>query len=1085
MTSSAARPRHAIWPFALFCGAVATLVVLTAGGRPMSAMPIETKVHRAAPIKVQEPSDTPLARSLAALKEKIDANKPAEAAPLAVQALQAAIQAKDTHWILPLAAAIPSLYAQANDLADAEVYYHSLIRALLFGDITGPDNELDREVRFMTAAFVEHGRAADAIASVDKLVASLKTSEKSRNEAGAFLFHAQAQQFQQYILYDYSIQSIQKALDLAKKSYAPDSPAMATLLNDVGYDYLAATRFQEAEEPLKESLRIREQSDPDNLVEIGTTCQNLTTVFIVLNDLTDAEQYVNRALAARKQALGVKNLKYLESKHTLATVLELKHQSKQAIAILEEARVGYHDAKDAIGEAGMMARLAGFYADEGDVAKSEQLAIEAVKLLDGASDDADSVVILSNLLEWRIGQELARGDVAGADADAEKVLATIKGRVAPDHNLMLASLGAAMRVDLAKGDSDHLLEHGQKLLAGMESQFSQMLNQSGSNPQPFYFNGPFDVFLRAAATVKGREVFSFDRTLQVVQWLELGSGSLALRQMAARASAARPELEAQVRDVQDLDNRSRAIDARLSGLEGAPESQRDEASIAVLRGDLQNIQRELTARQAAIKQAFPEYASLVSAAPLGTVALQALLHGNEAVVKFYVPDKPDVDSKAFVWVVTKDAKAWAELSLPPQEISDLVAALRCGLDFAAWDDQGSARCEKLLNVADANVPGSGDPLPFDLQRAFKLYRGLFAPVEGLIADKDLIIVPSGPLTQLPFHVLVTAEAKPPNDGDAGAGGGAEKWRSAAWLARTHAISILPSIASLQALRASAGPSRADKPFIGFGDPLLDGQQNDPKLGAYYKELAARARDRQACPATDKVQTVLVEHHETGSVGSIYRGRQADVDELREWSPLPETVDEVCEVGRQLGASADDIYLGSRATEGKLKDLSENGTLKRYATVHFATHGALSGDVKGTAEPGLILTPPPSGTTDLAKLARDDGFLSASEIATLSLDANMVVMAACNTAGDSDETSESLSGIARAFFYAGARSLLVSHWEVYSEATVKLMTNMAEATAVGRAEALRQSMLAMIDHGTEAEAHPAYWAPFTLIGEGAK
>jgi CHAT domain-containing protein len=107
-------------------------------------------------------------------------------------------------------------------------------------------------------------------------------------------------------------------------------------------------------------------------------------------------------------------------------------------------------------------------------------------------------------------------------------------------------------------------------------------------------------------------------------------------------------------------------------------------------------------------------------------------------------------------------------------------------------------------------------------------------------------------------------------------------------------------------------------------------------------------------------------------------------------------------------------------------------------VHFASHGALTGQVQGSAEPGLILTPPEKGTSHIA-LERDDGYLTASEITALKLDADWVILSACNTAGGADENAEALSGTARAFFYAGARALLVSHWEVGSDAAVKLIT----------------------------------------------
>src|SRR5262249_43194857 len=146
------------------------------------------------------------------------------------------------------------------------------------------------------------------------------------------------------------------------------------------------------------------------------------------------------------------------------------------------------------------------------------------------------------------------------------------------------------------------------------------------------------------------------------------------------------------------------------------------------------------------------------------------------------------------------------------------------------------------------------------------------------------------------------------------------------------------------------------------------------------------------------------------------------------------------------------------------------------------HGALAGQVGGNSEPGLILTPPPTATE------RDDGYLSASEIAQLKLDADWLILSACNTAAGSAEGAEALSGLGRGVVYAGARALLVSHWAVASDPTVKLVTGaigrMTSDGRLGRAEAMRQSMLALVDKGEVYEAHPAFWAPFVVVGEGA-
>ena len=138
-----------------------------------------------------------------------------------------------------------------------------------------------------------------------------------------------------------------------------------------------------------------------------------------------------------------------------------------------------------------------------------------------------------------------------------------------------------------------------------------------------------------------------------------------------------------------------------------------------------------------------------------------------------------------------------------------VAALRCGLDHQRGTGRGE-RCGKILKGAYSGRLIPGKPLPFDLARAHKLYSALFGEVQDLIKDKHLLIVPSGPLTQLPFQVLVT---KAPTSGD---------HRAVAWLAREHAVTVLPAVSSLKALRRVGRPSAAPRPMIGFGNPLLDG-----------------------------------------------------------------------------------------------------------------------------------------------------------------------------------------------------------------------------------------------------------------------
>jgi len=400
-----------------------------------------------------------------------------------------------------------------------------------------------------------------------------------------------------------------------------------------------------------------------------------------------------------------------------------------------------------------------------------------------------------------------------------------------------------------------------------------------------------------------------------------------------------------------------------------------------------------------------------------------------------------------------------------------VAALRCGLDIAAWTDDGIWRCAHALDIRRDQAPVEGQPLPFDASRAHALYTTLFGEILDLVAGKHLLIVPSGPLTQLPFHVLVTAPPK-------------SDYRSTAWLSRDHAITVLPAVSSLKALRRVARASMASLPMIGFGNPLLDGDQNHPRHGTYYKRQAQLARDRQRCPDLPQGNSSSMVVHRSGIGPVVTYGGLAELAHLKVLTPLPETADELCTVAGGLGADPGDVRLGGRASERKVKTLSASGELATYRIVHFATHGALAGQINALTEPGLILTPPKTASSE------DDGYLSASEIAGLKLDADWVILSACNTAAGGQEEigaagTEALSGLARAFFYAHARALLVSHWQVNSDATVKLITTaLSTMSQHGRAEALRQAMLALIDKGEARESHPSYWAPFVVVGEGA-
>ena len=377
----------------------------------------------------------------------------------------------------------------------------------------------------------------------------------------------------------------------------------------------------------------------------------------------------------------------------------------------------------------------------------------------------------------------------------------------------------------------------------------------------------------------------------------------------------------------------------------------------------------------------------------------------------------DFGTKSYAWIITRDGADWAELKISSRNLGEQVRALR------AWVVDPSQR--------------------FDAALAYKIYQETFAAFgEKIAAKKRLSIVTNGALTSLPPQLLITKDAS------------GKSLKEMDWLIRSHAITVLPSVASLKILRSGSQTSSARKPIIAFADPVFS---KAPRA----QQLATR------------------------SITSFYRGTQVDVAAIGEYLPqLPGTRKEAQQIAEDLKADPADIKLGLAATEAAVKQAK----LDQYRIVYFATHGLVAGDLeafaKDKAEPALALSIPEK-PNDF-----DDGLLTASEIAQLKLDADWVVLSACNTAAEDKPGAEALSGLARAFFYAGARSLIVSHWSVSDGATARLMIGTFRASArdpqLSHAEALRQSMLAMIDGAkSDAEADPRLWAPFVVLGEPAK
>ena len=370
--------------------------------------------------------------------------------------------------------------------------------------------------------------------------------------------------------------------------------------------------------------------------------------------------------------------------------------------------------------------------------------------------------------------------------------------------------------------------------------------------------------------------------------------------------------------------------------------------------------------------------------------------------------------------------------------SGWVFALRNGTIALAKIDGGIDKVGPLVTAIRTSIEKTeANALPtFDIADARRLYDltlgGVAAELQGA---SSLVIAPTGPLLSLPFEVLLTGPA------DLG------KLAEAPWLVRRATITHVPAPTNFVSLRKVANTSAATKPWFGFGDfrPVSMGQ-------------AQASFPVGPC----------------GDSGRLLAALPA----------LPGAVKELDNARAVLNAPPSDELTGDAFTAEQVLKMP----LKDYRVLHFAAHALLPTDLRCQTEAAIVTSPPP-GSAD-AKGA----LLSASKLLGLDLDANLVIMSACNSGGPGGGAGESLSGLARSFFFAKARSLLVTHWEVSDQVAALLVVltinDMKEKPGEGVTGALREAQLSLLDRAATGKlpaeiAHPFFWAPFAVIGDGGE
>ncbi|WP_233859584.1 CHAT domain-containing protein [Paraburkholderia sp. HD33-4] len=517
----------------------------------------------------------------------------------------------------------------------------------------------------------------------------------------------------------------------------------------------------------------------------------------------------------------------------------------------------------------------------------------------------------------------------------------------------------------------------------------------------------------------------------------------AIQASSMRAAATSSQTADVVRQEQDLALRASALRVHLARLSATRPSPQIQQVTSELVDELKRTQQEQDAAHRLLVMHLGERGAALESPGVGVGAVAKALHPDEVLVATFVSS-----DRIFIWSIDPSGSILFRASSGGREqISRLVALVRASTEIHG-DTFASIK-------------------PFDVAAAYAIYeQGLMPVRSGWDRAHSLVIVPDEALGFVPFGLLPVERPSHTTDAQAMFDG----YRQVAWLARTHATSSVPSAAAFVSLRQASPASAARKKFIGFGDPLFSAAQS---------AAGAPQMSQRGANAIRVLDTRITSRGALDSQALV----SAHLDDLM---PLPETADEVRKVARALCADeSSDVLLGTAATVSAAK----SGLLADRRVVMFATHGLVPGDLDGLQQPALALSNPKvvGGT--------GDGLLRMSDVLTLKLNADWVVLSACNTAAADGAGSEAISGLGRAFFYAGTRALLATHWAVETESAQELTTQLfslqhSEPT-LGRAEALRQTMNAMIDKSGRfrdgkmiaSYAHPFFWAPFALFGDG--
>jgi CHAT domain-containing protein len=779
------------------------------------------------------------------------------------------------------------------------------------------------------------------------------------------------------------------------------------------------------------------------VTQISNRELNLANVLLRQRKLIDAEFYARKSITLSLSSFGSNSIEVARGLRSLANIVNEQGRYSEAV-LLSRLAVSTVKAAGATGANTTLAlaqrSLGSALVADGKYAEANQVFDEMAAAIKTDPEMAKSYQFGD--LDWvlamlKTGKSSQANEMVGSML---KRLELTSDKNSPRLAMVRAFDAASLQAENKWAEADAAYKLSMPILIDQARNDAE--NDTTSIKQQQRMTFLLESYLALLAnTAKNDPNQAAAAAAEAFQVADIARGSgvqRALTASAARANIKDPQLASLARQEQDLQRRINTLSELLTGLRSASPDQQLPTVQAKVRADIETFKTQRESLKKEIEKKFPDYAELVEPKPASIERTQRLLKSDEVLVSWYFSE-----NVGYVWAIGKQgAPRFAQLTIGRKQIANQVTQLRKALD-----------------------PGVStiDEIPaFDVALAYKLYQQILAPVEdGFKGKKVMLVVPHAELGQLPISLLVTQATAQPSKGGSVAFTG---YKSVPWLTREIAVAQVPSVTALTALRSLPEGNPNRKNFIGFGDPYFSSAQEKSAQKSAGSQLATRG-----------IPLKLRSAPKMTGVSSA---------ELALLPRLPDTSLEIEEIGKVVGAQPGDIFLHKQASVKQVTSMD----LSDRKVIMFSTHGLVPGELNGLTQPALAMSSP-EVTGD-----QDDGLLTMDKVIALKLDADWVVLSACNTAAGEGSGSEAVSGLGRAFFFAGAKALLVSNWPVDSVASRAMMTdlfrNQQKAQGTSKAELLRQAMLNQIDQGGMKEganmkysyAHPLFWAPFVVVGD---